>query len=819
MSPMSPMNPIKPARSENYNRFFAYNPQTVSVSNREIEYLDTAPQPFTVQIPLVEYFERVKRLKADKWQVNFCQRLQNACQNRHLARTLAIIHAESQLGKSVIQAQILNAWLLGHDPLHRSVLSTYNISRSQDHSEVVIKILQSPIHKDIFTNKGGHIPDKVSKEKWSTYARMDYNDGQFSFKAVGLQSGITGSGFDTLVIDDPYATVADAFSETLRKRLQAFWENDVNSRLSPYSNVFAMFHRYHVQDLAGYLLDKGTFDYWRYASISDGDYIHEETGQRFSDPVGRAPGEYISERRAADYYADKRKNKATWNSMFQGKPSSEEGDFFNVKKITYITPAEAVERRKECVALVRAWDNAATLGGGDYTVGMLGGIRANGKVTVFHAVIEQLDSALRLQKQKNTADADGFDVLVRIPQDPASAGKFEAWATARYLEKHTVIAKPISGSKEMRAVNFSAAVNAGDVEFVSDDNLPEDQKWNKRVITSLRDFPLSNFKDPVDAGSDMYNECYESLIKGLIAANFKPQRNVLGYSTFASLFPFEKDGKMLLKIPKNWTIYAGVKINQDASRPTSAVLVARAAQDTGLKENLFVFAEYKAYDSDFGKLFDWLKRTFHIYCEHSDYDNTTIWLHKDSAHFQQTIIEKLKVNVAVFDSDNQTGLTELNWYFMPNGKAHPANQTEQASNLYLLSADAQLSAATDEQGMMSLRQELSTWGYNDKGEPTAIGAVADCLRMIVAEFSTYATPLTAAERFRERLKSMLPAAMQTNGGELSEVDGSPISVDLTMQMNAAFLRSELRRNGEHVSYSPFDEDENYNDYDDMSGGW
>ena len=31
---------------------------------REIAYIDTAPKPFVVQIPLVEYFERVKRLKA-----------------------------------------------------------------------------------------------------------------------------------------------------------------------------------------------------------------------------------------------------------------------------------------------------------------------------------------------------------------------------------------------------------------------------------------------------------------------------------------------------------------------------------------------------------------------------------------------------------------------------------------------------------------------------------------------------------------------------------------------------------------------------------
>ena len=46
--------------------------------HREIEYVDRAPKKVEVQIPLVEYFERVKRVKADAWQVDFCRRLEDA---------------------------------------------------------------------------------------------------------------------------------------------------------------------------------------------------------------------------------------------------------------------------------------------------------------------------------------------------------------------------------------------------------------------------------------------------------------------------------------------------------------------------------------------------------------------------------------------------------------------------------------------------------------------------------------------------------------------------------------------------------------------
>jgi hypothetical protein len=186
---------------------------------------------------------------------------------------------------------------------------------------------------------------------------LQHNDGQDSFNPVGLQSGLTGTGFDTLIIDDPYADQKEAFSETVRNSLQDFWEFTVLSRLGQYSNVFGMFHRYHVQDLAGFLLNTGDFDYLRYASICDGDYVHDETGQRFTDPLGREKGEYISERRGEAYYAKVRNKPRIWNSMNQGRPTIEEGEFFNIAKIRILSDADEIRRaRKECIAWVRAHD-------------------------------------------------------------------------------------------------------------------------------------------------------------------------------------------------------------------------------------------------------------------------------------------------------------------------------------------------------------------------------------------------------------------------------------------------------------------------------
>ncbi len=66
---------------------------------------DTKPPPFITQVPLIDVFERLKRVKADTWQKDFCHRLQTATENRYIKGVRALIHAQPQLGKSIILAQ------------------------------------------------------------------------------------------------------------------------------------------------------------------------------------------------------------------------------------------------------------------------------------------------------------------------------------------------------------------------------------------------------------------------------------------------------------------------------------------------------------------------------------------------------------------------------------------------------------------------------------------------------------------------------------------------------------------------------------------
>lgn len=795
----------------------------INYRDQAIKYIDLKPKPFAVQIPFVEYFERIKRHRADRWQRDFGQRLEDAAVNRHLGSVRAMVHAEPQLGKSSMLAQAYAAWLLGHDPLFRFALATYNVTRSITHSKVVIGIMNYPIHKDIFQDRAGWVNEKAAKDKWSTEARRQLNDGQDSFNPVGLQSGLTGSGFDALIVDDPYADQKEAFSETVRKNLQGFWEYTVKPRMGLYANVFGMFHRYHVEDLAGYLLDTGTFDYWRYASIADGDYVHEETGQLFKDPLNRKPGEFITERRGPGYYTENRKNSRVFNSMFQGRPTSEEGEFFQVGKIATISAEEGRKRKEQCVVLVRAWDLAATAEAGDYSVGTLMGMTAEQDVVVFDIVRKQVDAAGRDELQKKTAKKDGFNVVVSIPKDPAAAGRTAVLHIQQNLKEYEVAVRETTGSKSDRARNYAGATNSEKVIFVSDDDLLEEDQWVKTAKRELRNFPLSDHDDIVDSGADGYNECYERVVKGLVCRNYKPQRNLASKQAFAAMFPFkplngngnDDHAPQQLKIPAEFTIYAGLKINSEQSRPTSGVIAARASEMSGIGETIIAFSEYKAYDGDVYKIIQWLQTQLEAYCGNDSYkDRATIWLHPDSEQFEVLIAQKLKTSVAIFDDDAKAGITEMDWHLLPTDADHPFNSGEKAARMYFLVDEHQLSVPLNEQGFIHARQEFATWGFNDKGEPSAVGGVLDCLRMITAKFATYSRPLTQDQKFEQALQAMMPeplkgkTAMEIAGMETVPGQMAPM---LTLQMNETLLKQRRR---EEKQYIPGEEEE-----DSMAGGW
>jgi predicted phage terminase large subunit-like protein len=447
---------------------------------------------------LSSFVERTTRHKLDGWQLHLCGVLEGLAETT--GRRL-LIAAPPQFGKSIIVSQRFPAWLLARKPEHRVKLACYNITHATKFARIVRDLMQSVEYRAMFPDPALRVPALTSAEEWSTAARLSLRDSQPSFKALGLATGFVGQGADTLIIDDPYADPKDAYSKIVNAGVHGFWSDTAKPRLNEETNVVVMFHRYTEIDLAGWLMEQepGEWELLRYAAVADGDYAHPESGNVYPDPMGREEGEYLSARFSPEWYAKQAENSFVWLSQFQGRPTAKEGAFFKVGMLDIVDAVPA------SVRWCRGWDLAATAGGGDWTAAVRLGVDPEGFWWVKDVARGQWGPDDVEREIKQTAELDGSQTRVFIPQDPGQAGKAQAKSLTRLLAGFGVVTEPQSGSKETRAFNLAAQVNAGNVRLLRGE-------WNRAFVEELRAFPFGKNDDQVDAASGAFGACVNGVV-------------------------------------------------------------------------------------------------------------------------------------------------------------------------------------------------------------------------------------------------------------------------------------------------------------------
>ncbi len=402
-----------------------------------------------------------------------------------------LIHAPPQAGKSVILSQRFIPWLLGALPELRVKLACYNIAQATRFSRICRELMESREYAALFPSGLCRLSRKANtQEEWSTLARKQTRDSQPSLKALGLATGFVGQGADLLIIDDPYASPQDAYSEVIRDSVWTFWADSAKPRLNPDTNVIVMFHRYHTDDLAGRLIREeglkengGLWEMFRYAAIADGEG---------HDPLGRCVGEKLSPRMQESFLEEQQRNAVVWLGQFQGIPISRTGSFFQVDRF------EVVEDAPQGLPTCRAWDMAATQGSGDFTVGVkMAGPDTNGIYYVLDVQRGQWSTDRRNRVIRETTEQDGILCWIHGVQDPGSAGIDAARAFRHLLTGFAVNTERVTGAKEVRADPLSSSINSGDIRLVRGG-------WNRDFIEEFRAFPRGKHDDQIDAAVDAF---------------------------------------------------------------------------------------------------------------------------------------------------------------------------------------------------------------------------------------------------------------------------------------------------------------------------
>ena len=187
--------------------------------------------------------------------------------------------------------------------------------------------------------------------------------------------GIAGFRADLGIIDDPFGSRDDAYSERIRDRVWDWYNDDFSARLKPGAKRVVMATRWHLDDLAGRILEHSA---QRVRSViipaiaEPGDVLGREPGQYlWDDADGYNYGAFLRSRQLE--MADR---PVEWSALYQQKPVPEAGGFFKAEWIRYY------DQRPTNLRMYGASDYAVTADGGDFTEHGVAGVNTEGDLYV-----------------------------------------------------------------------------------------------------------------------------------------------------------------------------------------------------------------------------------------------------------------------------------------------------------------------------------------------------------------------------------------------------------------------------------------------------
>jgi len=396
-----------------------------------------------------------------------------------------IISLPPRHSKSEMISRLFTAYYLRKNPHHFVGINSYAAD---------LAYTLSRASRENFIRAGGTVKGDVSAVKhWET----PEGGGMW---AAGVGGPITGKGFHLGIIDDPLKNAEEAASDTIREKQKEWYSSTFYTRGEPDSAIIVIQTRWHEDDLTGWLLSEESGEEpekWHVVCLPA---IYEEP-QEFPDSctVERdfrtASGEALCPERYPEPKLKKLKARIGeyfFDALFQQRPTSKKGSFFDVSKLEIVDAAPADAKR------ARGWDKAATKDDGDFTEGVRMAKGADGITYIEDNVGGQWDTATRDRTIRQTAELDGQSVRQIGEQEPGGSGVSDAENFIKMLSGFPVSVEKVSTNKMLRADAFSSQVNAGNVKLVKGD-------WNKAYIDQLRKFPKGKHDDKVDGSSLAFN--------------------------------------------------------------------------------------------------------------------------------------------------------------------------------------------------------------------------------------------------------------------------------------------------------------------------
>ena len=416
-----------------------------------------------------------------------------------------IINIPPGTTKSMTCSVMFPTWCWVNWPWMRFIAASYSAQLSQELGEYSRDLVRSDKFKQYFPELEIR-QDKDTKSNFRVQRRVFDGDGnvidiggggsRYSSSVGGTLTGFHGH---ILIVDDPLDPNR-AVSETELKTANRWMDQTLSTRKVDKASTptILIMQRLHQNDSTGHILGKTQKSNFHICLPGE---IHG-----YADKVNPPD--------LAEYYQDglldpKRMGKSVLKELeadlgqygYAGQigqdPVPPGGGMFRVDNFQYI---DHVPGHNQIVKTVRYWDKAGSKDQGDYTVGIKMHKLTNGKFIVSDVKRGRWASDEREKVIRQTAEADGPNVIVYVEQEPGSGGKESAESTIRSLAGFSVHADRPTGDKVYRADPYSVQINNGNVLFLSGCDWINDFKEEHRF------FPYGMYKDQVDAAAACFNK-------------------------------------------------------------------------------------------------------------------------------------------------------------------------------------------------------------------------------------------------------------------------------------------------------------------------
>lgn len=414
-------------------------------------------------------------------------------------------------GKSEIVSRRYPAYMLGRNPNLEIIGTSYSASLASSMNRDVQRIIESKEYDDIF-------PDtKLSGSNVRSDAKGSYlrNSDEFeivgyrgSYKSAGIGGGITGSGADLAIIDDPIKNRSEAESQTYRDKVFDWFTSTLYTRLEKDASVLVTLTRWHEDDLAGKLLklaeDDPEAEQWEVISYPA---IFDERNPKIDKTDPRKQGEALWPNKYNIKTLQTMKKTIgsyEWSALYDQRPSPSSGGIIQRKWFKYykVLPKKFDE-------VIQSWDlTFKDAKGSDYVVGQVWG-RIGADKYLLDQVRGKFDFPQTIRIIKSLS-AKWPQAKAKLIEDKANGP-----AVISTLKGQISGLIPVNpeGSKEARAYAVSPQIESGNVY------LPEKAPWVHDFVEEWAVFPNGLNDDQVDTSTQALFRLENKKGKGTVKAS------------------------------------------------------------------------------------------------------------------------------------------------------------------------------------------------------------------------------------------------------------------------------------------------------------